>query len=123
MMPIPFTAQTVAEALADILEQAVLERGFATLAIPGGRSPGPALEHLARIIDESVRAQLHLFWVDERAVPVGDADRNDTPTLAAWQAGGALPGFVHAMPGKRTIWRRPRHAMRIPCRSTVLAIL
>ncbi len=100
MMPIPFTAQTVAEALSDILEQALLERGFATLAIPGGRSPGPVLEHLARIIPESVRAKLHLFWVDERAVPVDHADRNDAPTLAAWKAGGALPAFVHSMPAE-----------------------
>ena len=79
-----------------------LAHGVATLAIPGGRSPGPVLTELAGICSPFVREHLHLFWVDERAVPVGHDDRNDKATLAAWQAGGDLPAAVHAMPAEQT---------------------
>jgi 6-phosphogluconolactonase len=97
---LPYAPETVAEALHAILDQAAAERGRATLAIPGGRSPGPVLTALARMCDPFVRGRLHLLWLDERAVPVGHADRNDRTTLAAWQQGGPLPAFVHPMPAE-----------------------
>jgi 6-phosphogluconolactonase len=95
---LPYLPTTVAEALATLLDDAAAARGRATLAIPGGRSPGPVLTELARILTPFVRQRLHLLWLDERAVPRGHADRNDAPTLAAWQAGGPLPAHVHIMP-------------------------
>jgi len=98
---LPYQPSTVAEALYTFLDHAAATRGRATLAIPGGRSPGPVLTALASLCTDFVRERLHLLWLDERAVPVGHADRNDAPTLAAWQAGGALPAFVHAMPAER----------------------
>ncbi len=97
---LPYTATAVAEALYQTLDRAAATRGRATLAIPGGRSPGPVLTELAAMVDPFLRARLHLLWLDERAVPVGHADRNDAPTLAAWQAGGALPAHVHPMPAE-----------------------
>ena len=97
---LPYQPQTVAEALATTLDQAAFKRGYATLAIPGGRSPGPVLTALAGMLDPFVRSRLHLLWLDERAVPIGHADRNDLPTLAAWQAGGPLPAHVHPMPAE-----------------------
>jgi 6-phosphogluconolactonase len=98
---LPYQPSTVAEALYQLLDQAAATRGRASLAIPGGRSPGPVLTALAAICEPFVRERLHLLWVDERAVPLGHADRNDTPTLAAWQAGGPLPAYVHAMPAEQ----------------------
>jgi 6-phosphogluconolactonase len=98
---LPYQPATVAEALYTLLDEAAATRGRATLAIPGGRSPGPVLTALAGLCGDFVRERLHLLWLDERAVPVGHADRNDAPTLAAWQAGGALPAFVHPMPAER----------------------
>lgn len=98
---LPYQPATVAEALYTLLDQAAATRGRATLAIPGGRSPGPVLTALAGLCSPFVRERLHLLWLDERAVPLGHADRNDAPTLAAWQAGGALPAFVHPMPAER----------------------
>jgi 6-phosphogluconolactonase len=97
---LPYLPTTVAEGLAAILDEAAAVRGRATLAIPGGRSPGPVLTELARILTPFVRQRLHLLWLDERAVPRGHADRNDAPTLAAWQAGGPLPAHVHIMPAE-----------------------
>ncbi len=97
---LPYAPQTVAEAILAQLDQAALARGRATLAIPGGRSPAPVLTALARIVEPWLRERLHLLWLDERAVPLGHADRNDGPTLAAWGAGGPLPGHVHRMPAE-----------------------
>lgn len=97
---LPYLPDTVAEAIASLLDSAAAARGRATLAIPGGRSPGPVLTSLARCLSPFVRQRLHLLWLDERGVPLGHADRNDAPTLAAWQAGGPLPAFVHPMPAE-----------------------
>jgi 6-phosphogluconolactonase len=98
---LPYQPETVAEALHSILDAAAAERGVATLAIPGGRSPGPVLTALAGLCEPFLRERLQLLWLDERAVPLGHADRNDAPTLAAWQAGGALPAQVHPMPAEQ----------------------
>jgi 6-phosphogluconolactonase len=97
---LPYTPDAVADALLGHLDAAAAERGWATLAIPGGRSPGPVLTALAKHLSPFLRERLHLLWVDERAVPIGHADRNDLPTLAAWQAGGPLPAHVHPMPAE-----------------------
>ena len=97
---LPYQPTTVAEALLAHLDHAAASRGRATLAIPGGRSPGPILTELARICDPFVRERLSLLWLDERAVPIGHPDRNDAPTLAAWRAGGPLPAHVHPMPAE-----------------------
>ena len=97
---LPYLPQTVAEAVVNLLDAATAARGYATLAIPGGRSPGPVLTAIARELSPFVRNRLHLLWLDERAVAVGAAERNDAPTLAAWQEGGALPAHVHPMPAE-----------------------
>jgi 6-phosphogluconolactonase len=99
---LPYQPATVAEVISIALDQAAAARGRATLAIPGGRSPGPVLTALAGMCSSFVRERLHLLWLDERAVPLGHADRNDAPTLAAWQAGGPLPAFVHPMPAEQS---------------------
>lgn len=97
---LPYSSTTVAEALLTALDIAVTARGRATLAIPGGRSPGPVLTELARRCEPYLRKRLHLFWLDERAVPLGHAERNDAPSLAAWRRGGPLPTFIHPMPAE-----------------------
>lgn len=94
---LPYTPSAVAEALLATLDAAAARHRRATLAIPGGRSPGPVLTALARMMDPFVRRHLHLLWLDERAVPRGHAERNDQSTLAAWQEGGELPAHLHPM--------------------------
>lgn len=97
---LPFGAETVAEYCYTELDRAAAAQGRTTLAIPGGRSPGPVITHLAAMIDPFLRARLHLLWVDERAVPLDHADRNHSPLLAAWDAGGKRPAHVHIMPAE-----------------------
>ncbi len=107
---LPYLPDTVAEAILSLLDQAAAARGRATLAIPGGRSPGPVLTALARCMSPFVRQRLHLLWLDERAVPCGADERNDAPTLAAWQAGGPLPAYVHPMPAEAADLEAAAHA-------------
>jgi 6-phosphogluconolactonase len=97
---LPYSPTTVAEALHAVLDHAAAARGRATLAIPGGRSPGATLTALAGLCEPFLLARLHLLWLDERAVPCDNADRNDLPTLAAWKHGGDLPAAVHPMPAE-----------------------
>ncbi|MFO0947188.1 MAG: 6-phosphogluconolactonase [Planctomycetota bacterium] len=101
MKILPYDPRLVANQLLAVLQKALDERGKATLAIPGGRSPGAVLEHLAKSMSPALRANLYLFWVDERAVPLGHSDRNDAAMLAAWQKGGDLPGHVLPMPAEK----------------------
>jgi 6-phosphogluconolactonase len=97
---LPYSPDAVAEALILLLDGAAAQRGRATLAIPGGRTPAPTLTALARMCDPFLRARLHLLWLDERALPPGDDQRNDGATLQAWQRGGPLPAHVHPMPAE-----------------------
>ncbi len=97
---LPYSPDAVAEALLLQLDAAAAGRGRATLAIPGGRTPAPTLTALARMCDPFLRARLHLLWLDERAVPPGDPQRNDGATLQAWSLGGALPEHIHPMPAE-----------------------
>ena len=66
------------------------------VALSGGRTPWKMLEHLVRL--ELPWDGVHVFQVDERVAPHGDADRNATK-LAAILRASALPYTnLHLMP-------------------------
>lgn len=56
------------------LEEAVSGHGLAKLAISGGSTPKLLFRHLAE--SDFDWRQVHVFWVDERHVPPGDAESN-----------------------------------------------
>ena len=56
---------------------AVAARGRFTVAFSGGRTPWVMLQALAEMTDVPWK-DVHLFQVDERIAPAGDADRNLT---------------------------------------------
>jgi 6-phosphogluconolactonase len=93
-----FSPDHLALEMIEHLEQ--VQQSPVSLAIPGGRSPGKVLGPLAQQCPESLRARLHLFWVDERSVPLGHADRNDLSTLSDWTNHGKAPYGVHPMPAE-----------------------
>jgi 6-phosphogluconolactonase len=68
------TAEASAHWMKERLCDAVQQRGVANLALSGGRTPWRMLESPA--IAELPWNQLHVFQVDERAVPVDDERRN-----------------------------------------------
>ena len=88
--------RAAAEFIARQLAAAVRERGRATLAISGGRSPWGMLDELAAqaVAWESV----HLFQVDERIAPPDDEARNWKRFLAGVLARQVPPENRHPMP-------------------------
>ncbi|MGK5684466.1 6-phosphogluconolactonase [Actinoplanes sp. URMC 104] len=94
-------AATVASRLVNKIVDAQAERGTAGVVLTGGRIAGKVLSSLkdlpaAAAIDWS---HVDLWWGDERFLPAGDADRNETQARAALLDALPLdPARVHAMP-------------------------
>eukprot|EP00761_Pharyngomonas_kirbyi_P012715 gb/GECH01012742.1/.p1 GENE.gb/GECH01012742.1/~~gb/GECH01012742.1/.p1 ORF type:complete len:242 (+),score=56.20 gb/GECH01012742.1/:1-726(+) len=92
-----YSSETTAQDIINILQSAISSRGCASLAIPGGGTPLPILQDIAQLLSNETKEKVRLLWVDERAVPEGNQDRNDKATLAAWEQGGSRPGAVYPM--------------------------
>ncbi len=70
-----------AEALR-LLDDAIMQRGRATMAISGGSSPKLMFEFFAR--SKFAWSHVHIFWVDERCVPKDSPDSNYKLAYDAW---------------------------------------
>lgn len=72
------TAQEAAEHCGNyilkVLEEKLSGESTATLAVSGGSTPKPMFEHMASARFDWSR--VHIFWVDERAVPPTDPQSN-----------------------------------------------
>jgi len=88
--------RAAAEFIARKLTQAATERGRATLALSGGRTPWTMFARLAE--QELDWSQVHVFQVDERIVPLAHEARNWRRFLANPLAGRIPAGHRHAMP-------------------------
>jgi len=95
------TEMEVAERAAELIDAsaraAVQARGAFTLAVSGGRTPWAMLRALAaRPLPWDA---VHLFQVDERVAPEGDAERNLTHITESLLSHAPIPPRnVHAMP-------------------------
>ena len=69
-------SMAVAQRIADISAQAIAERGVFHLALAGGETPRRCYERLRRMPLEW--AHIHIYFGDERCLPIGSADRNDS---------------------------------------------
>lgn len=82
-------AREAAARIAAAAREAVQARRRFTMAVSGGHTPWQMLRALA---DEDVPwAQVHVFQVDERVAPAGDADRNLTHLRESLLATAPLP--------------------------------
>ncbi|MEV6849851.1 6-phosphogluconolactonase [Actinoplanes sp. NPDC051411] len=94
-------AATVAARLAIKIIDAQAERGSASIVLTGGRIAAKVLATLkdlpaGKAIDWP---HVELWWGDERFLPAGDPDRNETQARAALLDALPLdPARVHAMP-------------------------
>ncbi len=87
-------AEACAEAVATRLTGAIAARQYATLAVSGGNSPRPMFARLKSIVLPWDR--IHVFWVDERAVPPSDPQSNYRLAAESLLDGiGIPPGNVH----------------------------
>jgi 6-phosphogluconolactonase len=69
-------ARACAEVLSATIETARAERGAVHIALAGGRTPARTYELLADIVIDW--RDVHLWFGDERCVPLDHADSNDT---------------------------------------------
>jgi len=91
-------ARAAAAFVAGEARAAVAARGRFALAVSGGRTPWAMLRALAATANVPW-ASVHLFQVDERIAPAGDADRNLTHLEESLLDRAPLrPEQMHAMP-------------------------
>lgn len=90
-------ARQAAAWLASQARETVAARGQFTVAVSGGTTPWAMLRALAN--EQVPWPQVHIFQVDERVAPEGDADRNLTHLRASLLSHAPLPETnLHAMP-------------------------
>lgn len=89
--------QHALEKTLEVLQEAIAQRGRATLALAGGSTPKPLYEALAQ--HSLPWNAIHVFWGDERYVPPTDPDSNEGMARQAWLDPVAFPPEnIHPMP-------------------------
>jgi 6-phosphogluconolactonase len=97
---LPDRSAIVTRALEIVLEvynRAIARDGRFTIALAGGSTPKPLYELLAtQPLDWS---KVHVFWGDERYVPVSDPQSNHGMARKAWLDRVSIPGEnIHPIP-------------------------
>jgi 6-phosphogluconolactonase len=119
-------ASRAAQFIAAEARAAVAARSLFTLAVSGGRTPWQMLRALSR--EEIPWQAVHLFQVDERIAPAGDADRNLTHIDETLLAQIQMPRtHMHEMPVEETdlVSAAARYAdgLRVVCGSPAVVDL
>jgi 6-phosphogluconolactonase len=94
-------ANAVATQFIDSLTESLSERGVAHVVLTGGSMGSAVLEAVATLgLAESVQwSGVHFWWGDERWLPAGDPERNETQARVALLDSPALAAStVHAFP-------------------------
>ena len=90
-------AEGAARIIAEEANNSVSERGRFVMAVSGGRTPWMMLRALAK--KDLPWRRVHVFQVDERVAPAGDADRNLTHLRENLAGGSPLDvRQIYAMP-------------------------
>ena len=90
-------ADAIAERLREVIADAVASRGVAHVVLTGG-SMGEASARALAPLDDIDWAHVHLWWGDERFLPTGDAERNETQArVVLIDVVGVPAANVHAM--------------------------
>lgn len=97
---LPDQEALVARSLVIVLEkiiQAISDRGQCTIALAGGSTPKPLYSALAQ--ENLPWDKIHVFWGDERYVPVDHPDSNQKMARQAWlDQVNFPPANIHGMP-------------------------
>jgi 6-phosphogluconolactonase len=89
----------VARQIADLANQAIKARGTFHLALAGGSTPRHCYESLRTLSLDWTKIQL--YFGDERCLPVGDAERNDSMAYATLINHIAIPSEnIHCIPAE-----------------------
>ena len=97
-------SRRAAEAVRAAIDDAVSRHGRCSIALAGGTTPRPIYRLLASQFKEQIPwTDIHVFWGDERFVPVGDPQRNETMVREALlDHVPCPPSHVHAVPAAST---------------------
>lgn len=89
-------AAAVAQRIAALIGQAISARGMCRLALAGGSTPRSCYEQLSGLPVDWAR--VHIYFGDERCLPVGDAQRNDEMARQSLLQRAGIPAAnVHAV--------------------------
>lgn len=92
-------SRAVAIEVAAVAAHAIAARGVCRIALAGGGTPKACYEYLRELSVDW--AQVHIYFGDERCLPVGDEQRNDTMAQHALLQHVAIPAAnVHAIPAE-----------------------
>jgi 6-phosphogluconolactonase len=92
-------SRTVALRIAALAHQAIAKRGVFSIALAGGQTPRRCYEALRELPVDWAHVQI--YFGDERCLPAGDADRNDTMAYQALLYHVAIPAAnIHAIPAE-----------------------
>jgi len=97
-------SRRAADAIVTAIDDAVVRQGRCSIAVAGGNTPRPVYRLLATQFKEQIPwAVVHVFFGDERFVPAGDPQRNETMVREALiDHVRCPPSHVHAVPAAST---------------------
>ena len=88
-----------ANRIAELSAEAIAARGVFRIALAGGETPRRCYEQLRQLPLEWVRVQV--YFGDERCLPIGDAQRNDSMARETLLDKVAIPAAnVHSIPAE-----------------------
>jgi 6-phosphogluconolactonase len=94
---VPTLVAEAARQIVPLLQQAIADRGRATIVLAGGSTPKPLYEILSTA--DLAWDKLHIFWGDERYVPADHPDSNYRMAKLAWLDRVNFPSAnIHPMP-------------------------
>ena len=79
----------LADALCEVADEVIRARGVFHLVLAGGRTPQALYRELAK--RHAGDAPWHIWYGDERCLPVDDPARNSRMAETAWLSGSAIP--------------------------------
>lgn len=87
------------ERLGECAREALAQRGRFSVVLSGGSTPGPLYAAAAGL--DTDWSCWHVYFADERCLPPGHAERNDTLARQQWLDRVPIPAAqIHAIPGE-----------------------
>jgi 6-phosphogluconolactonase len=92
--------ETLFDDITDVAARSIAERGSFHIVLAGGTTPRLIYRQLRQL--ETDWSRWHVWFGDERCLPAGDPERNDTMAREAWlDCVPVPPGQVHAIPAEK----------------------
>jgi 6-phosphogluconolactonase len=91
---------TAVAGISDIAERTIKEKGVFHLSLAGGSTPAVIYQRLVTL--DTDWSKWHIWFGDERCLPIGDPDRNDSMAKKSWLDHVPVPASnMHSIPAER----------------------